>query len=192
MNATYTTLLLGFALGLAALIPLTLALRARYKAIGYARGYRSGRAEQYTRVQHLHDEIGRQKHMRDIERQGHQQRIEAVMQDCDDRIAIYARRSNPFTADDYADKHIVMFRGEHNLRDNSRSAFAPGLNSHTIRNLGSVWNGCSAYYQSSIIFQSRACFQHSRDTLLLTKLPLQVSETLRFRRRCKSSAPVRR
>ena len=102
MNATYTTLLLGFALCLAALIPLTLALRARYKAIGYARGYRSGRAEQYTRVQHLHDEIGRQKHMRDIERQGHQQRIEAVMQDCDDRIAIYARRSNPFTADDYA------------------------------------------------------------------------------------------
>lgn len=100
MNATYSTLLLGFALGLAALIPLVLHLRPRFKAAGYARGYRTGRSEHYTQIQALHDDIARHKHIRDIERQGHQQRVEAIMQDCDDRIAIFARRSNPLTQAD--------------------------------------------------------------------------------------------
>lgn len=97
METVYTTLLLGFALGLAALIPLALHLRPRYKAAGYSRGFNAGRSEQYARIQALHDDIARHKHIREIERQGHQQRIEAVMQDCDERIAIYARRANPFT-----------------------------------------------------------------------------------------------
>lgn len=100
MTTTYTTLLLGFALGLAALIPLVLHLRPRFKAAGYARGHAAGRSEQYVQIQALHDEVTRHKHIRDIERQGHQQRLEAVMQDCDDRIAIFARRSNPLTQAD--------------------------------------------------------------------------------------------
>lgn len=102
MDTTYITLLVGFALGLALLIPLVLHLRPRFKAAGYARGHAAGRSEQYVQIQALHDEVTRHKHIRDIERQGHQQRLEAVMQDCDDRIAIYARRANPFTAGDHA------------------------------------------------------------------------------------------
>lgn len=100
MNSVYTTLLLGFALGLALLIPLVLHLLPRFKAAGYARGHAAGRSEQYVKIQALQDEVTRHKNIREIERQGHQQRLEAVMQDCDDRIAIYARRANPFTEED--------------------------------------------------------------------------------------------
>lgn len=102
MNATYSTFLLGFALGLVALIPLALALRGRHKAAGYARGHAAGRSEHYTRIQALHDDIARHKNIREIERQVHQQAVEAIMQDCDERIAIYARRANPFTEEDHA------------------------------------------------------------------------------------------
>lgn len=100
MTTYHTALLLGFAIGLAALIPLTLALRGRHKAAGYACGHAAGRSEQCAKIQLLQDEVARHKHVREIERQGHQQRTEAVMQDCDERIAIYARRANPFTERD--------------------------------------------------------------------------------------------
>lgn len=100
MTSIYLALLTGFAIGLAALFPLALYLRPRYKAAGYSRGYQAGQQQAAERIAALNSDLARHKHIRDIEYQGFQQRTEAIMQDCDERIAVYARRANPFgTAD---------------------------------------------------------------------------------------------
>lgn len=130
---TYTALLIGFALGLAALIPLVLHLRPRFKAAGYARGYRTGHSEQYACIQALHHDIGQHKHIRDIERQGHQQRIEAVMQDCDDRIAIFARRANPFTQADLNNLQAIAKQLE--LAASTFAGLNAGDHAHRTRQL---------------------------------------------------------
>lgn len=130
---TYIALLIGFALGLAALIPLALHLRPRYKAIGYAKGHRAGHAEQYVHIQALHDDIGRLKHIREIERDGHQQRIEAVMQDCDNRIAIYARRANPFTEADH--ESLVAIANKLELAANTFAGLNAGDEARLARQL---------------------------------------------------------
>ncbi|WP_339514504.1 hypothetical protein [Pseudomonas sp. RL_15y_Pfl2_60] len=100
MNPIYTGLSVGLFIGLALLIPLSLQVRNRYKAIGYASGRASCLADQQERLGALNADLCRVKHARDLEKKGHQQRIESILQDCDARIAVYARRANPFTEQD--------------------------------------------------------------------------------------------
>lgn len=122
MTSIYLALLTGFAIGMAALFPLALYLRPRYKATGYSRGYQAGQQQAAERIAALNSDLARHKHIRDIEYQGYQLRTEAIMQDCDERIAVYARRANPFHGGDLS----TLQSTAHQL-DLAASTFA-GLN----------------------------------------------------------------
>lgn len=100
MNTLYTATVISFLLGLAAIIPLLLSLRGRWKARGYALGYDAAYLSQqrlldtcHARIRALHADLAQLKQIRDIEKRGHQTSVEAIMQDCDHRIATYARRA---------------------------------------------------------------------------------------------------
>lgn len=100
MNTLYTATVISFLLGLAAFIPLLLSLRGRWKARGYALGYDAAHSSQQRlldanaeRIRALHADLAQLKQIRDIEKRGHQTSVEAIMQDCDHRIATYARRA---------------------------------------------------------------------------------------------------
>lgn len=100
MNTLYTATVISFLLGLAAIIPLLLSLRGRWKARGYALGYDAAHSSQQRlldanaeRIRALHADLAQLKQIRDIEKRGHQTSVEAIMQDCDHRIATYARRA---------------------------------------------------------------------------------------------------
>lgn len=100
MNTLYTATVISFLLGLAAIIPLLLSLRGRWKARGYALGYDAAHSSQQRlldanaeRIRALHADLALLKQIRDIEKRGHQTSVEAIMQDCDHRIATYARRA---------------------------------------------------------------------------------------------------
>lgn len=107
MNPIYITAIISFLLGLAAIIPLSLNLRGRWKARGYSLGYDAARnianpvlEANAERIRALNSDLAQHKHMRDIEKRGHQTSLEAMMQDCDDRIAVYARRASVVTHQD--------------------------------------------------------------------------------------------
>jgi hypothetical protein len=107
MNPLYLNITLAFLIGLAAAVPVVLARRARWKARGYTLGHAAAsrplqaHAEQMAaRIRALHNDLERHHNMRAIEKREHQQALEAIMQDCDARIAEYARRGNPFNGGD--------------------------------------------------------------------------------------------
>ena len=114
MNPIHLTAIISFLLGLAAIIPLLLNLRGRWKARGYALGYDAAHSSQQRllgvsaeRIRALHSDIGQLRHMREIEKRGHQTSLEAVMNDCDERIAVYARRAVTTHQDVVSLQHIA-------------------------------------------------------------------------------------
>lgn len=107
MNTLYTSIAISFLIGLSAIIPLLLSLRPRWKARGYALGYDAAYLSQqrlldtcHARIRALHDDLAQLKQIRDIEKRGHQTSVEAIMQDCDQRIATYSRRATAVTHQD--------------------------------------------------------------------------------------------
>ncbi len=52
------------------------------------------------RIAALHADLAQLKQIRDIEKRGHQTSVEAIMQDCDQRIATYSRRVAAVTHQD--------------------------------------------------------------------------------------------
>lgn len=107
MNPIYLNILIAFLIGLTCAAPIVLTMRGRWKARGYTLGHAAAsrplqaHAEQMaTRIRALHNDLERQQNIRDIEKREHQQALEAIMQDCDERIAEYARRGNPFHGGD--------------------------------------------------------------------------------------------
>lgn len=131
MNPLYLTAILGFLVGLAAAIPLLLSFRARHKARGYALGYDAAYQSQqrlldscHARIKALHNDAAQHHQLREIEKRGHQTAIEAIMQDADERIALYARRSNPLNEKDLADLDALS-----TLLDLAAATFA-GVRAH--------------------------------------------------------------
>lgn len=113
MNTLYATIIISFLIGLSAVIPLLLSLRARWKARGYALGYNTAYSTQQRlldanaeRIAALHADLAQLKQIRDIEKRGHQTSVEAIMQDCDQRIATYSRRAAAVTHKDI--QHLVL------------------------------------------------------------------------------------
>lgn len=107
MNTLYTAIIISFLIGLSAVIPLLLSLRARWKARGYALGYDAAHTSQQRyidshgeRIRALHNDLAQLKQIREIEKRGHQTSVEAIMQDCDQRIATYSRRAAAVTHQD--------------------------------------------------------------------------------------------
>lgn len=102
MHSTiYIALIIGFAIGLSALVPLTLFLKPRWKARGYAIGFRAGDAdaqvEMAERSAALNADLVHHRNLRELDRLEYQQKAEAIMLDADERIAVYSRRANPFS-----------------------------------------------------------------------------------------------
>lgn len=107
MNPIYLNILTAFLIGLTGAAPIVLTMRGRWKARGYTLGHAAAsrplqaHAEQMAaRIRALHNDLERHQNMRAIEKREHQQALEAIMQDCDERIAEYARRGNPFHGGD--------------------------------------------------------------------------------------------
>jgi hypothetical protein len=109
MNPIYLNILIAFLIGLTCAAPIVLTMRGRWKARGYTLGHAAAsrplqaHAEQMaTRIRALHNDLERHQNMRAIEKREHQQALEAIMQDCDERIAFYSRRANPLAEQDLA------------------------------------------------------------------------------------------
>ena len=104
----YASLALAFAIGITtATLLFSVYLKPRLLARGYSQGHRAGHGSQQrvindyqARVKAMHNDLGQIQHLRDVERQAHKQALEAMMQDADARIAVYARRA--LTDEDHA------------------------------------------------------------------------------------------
>lgn len=66
------------------------------RADGYDEGYDDAKLANAQRISALNSDIARLHEQQASARLEHGHQLEAIMQDCDERIAIYARRSNPF------------------------------------------------------------------------------------------------
>lgn len=91
------------------LLPMTLFLarssgktfgRALGEADGFDRGYQAGLREQSEYIAALQEDIGRHIRANQAQAAAHQLERDTIIQDADDRIAIYARRAAPATAAD--------------------------------------------------------------------------------------------
>lgn len=114
MNTLYFAATVCFLIGLSIAVPITLSLRPRWKARGYALGYNTAYSTQQRlldanaeRISALHADLAQLTHMREIEKRGHQTSLEAVMNDCDERIAVYARRAVTTHQDVISLQHIA-------------------------------------------------------------------------------------
>ena len=67
---------------------------------GFNAGKSAGVAEASTLIRTTRADAEQLRRLREVERQDHQNALEAIMLDCDQRIALFARRSNPFGARD--------------------------------------------------------------------------------------------
>lgn len=63
---------------------------------GYDQGYDDAHKANSQRIAALNADIARLHELQASARLEHGHQLEAIMQDCDERIAIYARRSSPF------------------------------------------------------------------------------------------------
>ena len=66
------------------------------RAVGYDEGYDDAKLANAERITALHSDIARLQEQQASARLEHGHQLEAIMQDCDERIAIYARRASPF------------------------------------------------------------------------------------------------
>lgn len=70
----------------------------RARTHGYDLGYSDARLTAHARITALHQDVARLQHQTAILRAEHSQALEAMLQDCDERIASHARRT--LTAED--------------------------------------------------------------------------------------------
>lgn len=89
------------------------------RATGYDEGYDDAKLAHAQRITALHSDIARLQEQQASARLEHGHQLEAIMQDCDERIAIYARRANPFNA---ADR--IMLSGVYTMLELAAKTFA--------------------------------------------------------------------
>ena len=65
---------------------------------GFNAGKSAGAAEASTLIRTTRADAEQLRRLREVERKDHQHALEAIMLDCDQRIALFARRANPFTS----------------------------------------------------------------------------------------------
>lgn len=75
------------------------------RAAGYDQGYDDAKLAANTRATALHHDITRLQELAIATRGEHNKALEAIIQDCDERIATFARRANPFTYADFLTLH---------------------------------------------------------------------------------------
>lgn len=64
---------------------------------GYNAGKSAGAAEAAALIRATRADAEQLRRLREVERKDHKHALEAIMLDCDQRIALFARRANPFT-----------------------------------------------------------------------------------------------
>jgi len=67
---------------------------------GFSAGKSAGVSEVGIRLRACYQDAEQIKQLREIERRDHKAALESIMLDCDERITLFARRSNPFGAVD--------------------------------------------------------------------------------------------
>lgn len=94
-----TTHLIGMLIAVQIIGLLAMAIRLnaeKARATGYDEGYDDAKLAHAQRITALHRDIARLQEQQASARLEHGHQLEAIMQDCDERIAIYARRASPF------------------------------------------------------------------------------------------------
>ena len=96
-----TTHLIGMLIAVQIIGLLAMAIASRLnaekaRATGYDEGYDDAKLAHAQRITALHSDIARLQEQQASARLEHGHQLEAIMQDCDERIAIYARRASPF------------------------------------------------------------------------------------------------
>ena len=86
-----TLIIAGLALALVGFAVYTRRCAENARAAGYDEGYYDA-----ARITALHSDIARLQEQQASARLEHGHQLEAILQDCDERIAIYARRASPF------------------------------------------------------------------------------------------------
>ena len=96
-----TTHLIGMLIAVQIIGQLAMAIASplnaeKARATGYDEGYDDAKLAHAQRITALHSDIARLQEQQASARLEHGHQLEAIMQDCDERIAIYARRASPF------------------------------------------------------------------------------------------------
>lgn len=96
-----TTHLIGMLIAVQIIGLMAMAIASRLnaekaRATGYDEGYDDAKLAHAQRITALHSDIARLQEQQASARLEHGHQLEAIMQDCDERIAIYARRASPF------------------------------------------------------------------------------------------------
>lgn len=91
-----TLIIAGLVLALVGFAVYTRRRAENARAAGYDEGYDDAKLASAERITALHSDIARLQEQQASARLEHGHQLEAIMQDCDERIAIYARRASPF------------------------------------------------------------------------------------------------
>lgn len=91
-----TLIIAGLVLALVGFAVYTRRRAENARAAGYDEGYDDAKLAHAQRITALHSDIARLQEQQASARLEHGHQLEAIMQDCDERIAIYARRASPF------------------------------------------------------------------------------------------------
>ena len=95
-TTTLTLIIAGLVLALVGFAVYTRRCAENARAAGYDEGYDDAKLASAERITALHSDIARLQEQQASARLEHGHQLEAIMQDCDERIAIYARRASPF------------------------------------------------------------------------------------------------
>ncbi len=105
---------------------------------GYSAGKSAGVAESFTLIRTTRADAEQLRRLREVERQDHKHALEAIMLDCDQRIALFARRAYPISSDNLQTLHAtakqlelaaITYRG---LQATDKARFAAQMQQHIL------------------------------------------------------------
>ncbi|WP_160286515.1 hypothetical protein [Pseudomonas knackmussii] len=99
-NTTYHLIIIGLAVAFGVALLIAWRSTRDSHATGYDLGYEDGKRGQLDQVNALHEDLALLRTRQRLADEEHQQDRDRLIQDCDERIAFYARRASPFTEED--------------------------------------------------------------------------------------------
>lgn len=99
-NTTYHLIIIGLAFAFGAALLIAWRSTRNSHATGYDQGYQDGKLGQLGHINALHEDVALLRASHRLSDAEHQLERERLIQDCDERIAFYARRASPFTEED--------------------------------------------------------------------------------------------
>ncbi|SDH48804.1 hypothetical protein [Pseudomonas panipatensis] len=99
-NTTYHLIMLGLAIAFGVALLIAWRTTRNSHAAGYSQGFEDGKRSQLAHINALHEDLALLRARHRLADAEHQLERERLIQDCDKRIAFYARRTSPFTEKD--------------------------------------------------------------------------------------------